>query len=82
MTICTDVKVPESYDAYRLQPYKTEELRTFLHELNFKAFEKTLFGTESAPDPNLIKKPTAMPFLAETKVEPVPTLVVSRSDQE
>ncbi|WII73473.1 DNA polymerase I [Bdellovibrio sp. 22V] len=44
VTISTDVKVPELYEAYRLQPMQMDELRTLFHELNFKTFEKSLLG--------------------------------------
>jgi DNA polymerase-1 len=51
VTIVTDVPVSDDYESYRLQPFKTEELKSWLHALNFKSFEKSLFGavTEDAP---------------------------------
>ncbi|MEN0060229.1 MAG: 5'-3' exonuclease H3TH domain-containing protein, partial [Bdellovibrio sp.] len=55
VTICTDVPVSEDYAAYRLQPFKAEELRTFLHELNFKSLEKTLFGTAEGTSTSGVK---------------------------
>ncbi len=81
VTIVTDVTVPEDYEAYRLQPFKAQELKDLLHELNFKSFEKSLFGTtspETAPAP--VKKVTeqSAPAVGE---DPTPTLVIAKEDK-
>lgn len=76
VTIVTDVPVSEDYESYRLHPYKTEELKAWLHELNFKSFEKSLFGTVSAE-----AAPIASTVAAENSNEIVkPTLVIEKND--
>lgn len=40
--------VDENLESYRLKGMKKDELRELLRELNFKAFEKSLLGDESA----------------------------------
>lgn len=86
VTIATDVPVSEDYAAYRLQPFKTEELKDLLHELNFKSFEKSLFGvvTPDAPNvtpPKVSAKPAAV--MTTTASEDVqPTLVIAKDDKE
>lgn len=47
VTISTDVPVPQELEAYRLQPFKMEELIALMRELNFKTFEKTLTAMNS-----------------------------------
>lgn len=44
VTIVTDVKTGKTMDDYVVRDFKTEELRAFLQDLNFKSFEKTLLG--------------------------------------
>lgn len=44
MTIVCDAPITQQIDDFKLKPFKTEELRTFLQELNFKTFEKNLLG--------------------------------------
>lgn len=44
VTIVRDAPVEENLDNFKLKPFKTEELRAFLQELNFKTFEKNLLG--------------------------------------
>lgn len=44
VTIVTDVPLAESLESYKLKPFKVEELRAFLQDLNFKSFEKSLLG--------------------------------------
>lgn len=44
VTIVTDVKTGKTMDDYIVRDFKTEELRAFLQDLNFKTFEKTLLG--------------------------------------
>lgn len=59
VTIVDTVQVPEDYGAYKLRPWKTDELRAFLQDLNFKTFEKNLFGANGE---------TAVAAAAETAV--------------
>lgn len=76
VTIATDVPVSEDYESYRLHPYKTEELKAWLHELNFKSFEKSLFGTVSEE-----KGPATVTAVAGTAGDVVtPTLVIEKND--
>lgn len=42
--IVTDVPLQDDVESLRLKPYKTEELRALLAELNFKTFENSLFA--------------------------------------
>lgn len=44
VTIVTDVNHGKTMDDFVIQNFKTEELRAFLQDLNFKSFEKTLLG--------------------------------------
>lgn len=44
VTIVTDVKTGKTMDDYIIKDFKTEELRAFLQDLNFKTFEKSLLG--------------------------------------
>lgn len=48
VTIVTDVNTGKTMDDYIVKDFKTEELRAFLQELNFKTFEKTLLGDGQA----------------------------------
>ncbi|MBV2168370.1 MAG: DNA polymerase I [Bdellovibrio sp.] len=82
VTIVTDVTVPEDYEAYRLQPFKSEELKELLHELNFKSFEKSFFGTTS-PDvaPVPVKKVPHESGASAQAEEPTPTLVIAKDDK-
>lgn len=87
VTISLDVPVSEDYAAYKLQPYKTEELREFLHELNFKSFEKSLFGATTADE---VSATTSRPKPVETAAgvqsfpegDIQPTLVIAKNDKE
>lgn len=47
--VAIDLKAPmdEDLESYRMKGLKKDELRAFLRELNFKAFEKTLLGDEA-----------------------------------
>ncbi len=60
VTIVTDVAVSEDYESYRLHPFKTEELKAWLHELNFKSFEKSLFGNSSSEETSSAKSTSAV----------------------
>lgn len=44
VTIVTDVNHGKTLDDFIIKDFKTEELRAFLQELNFKSFEKSLLG--------------------------------------
>ena len=44
VTIVCDAPISYSMDDFKLKPFKTDELRAFLQELNFKTFEKNLLG--------------------------------------
>ncbi|UOE99730.1 DNA polymerase I [Bdellovibrio reynosensis] len=84
VTIETNVAVSDDYNSYRLKPFKTEELKALLHELNFKTFEKSLFGTVSdAPATSLIR-PAAVKRASQVK-EATPavsaTLVITKEDR-
>ncbi|AZZ37687.1 DNA polymerase I [Bdellovibrio sp. qaytius] len=48
VTIVTDVNTGKTMDDYIVKDFKTEELRAFLQELNFKSFEKSLLGDGQA----------------------------------
>lgn len=48
VTIVTDVNTGKTMDDYIIKDFKTEELRAFLQDLNFKTFEKTLLGEGQA----------------------------------
>lgn len=75
VTISTDVQVSEEYESYKLQPFKAEELKAWLHELNFKSFEKSLFGTVGEEAEPAAAPPKKMPVL-----EDGPTLVIEKTD--
>ncbi|MGZ3772411.1 MAG: DNA polymerase I [Pseudobdellovibrionaceae bacterium] len=83
VTIATDLAVPEDPEAYKLLPFKTEELKNLLHELNFKSFEKNLFGVATAENVEATKASVAKPVtelapteIVEGKIEP--TLVITK----
>lgn len=87
VTIVDSVQVPEAYEAYRLQPWKTEELRALLQELNFKTFEKNLFGTntETVTAPSFVSTAStsavSTPAASDSgEIEPV--LVIAKDDRE
>lgn len=44
VTIVCDAPILNSIDDFKLKPFKKEELRAFLQDLNFKTFEKNLLG--------------------------------------
>nr|HPI41338.1 DNA polymerase I [Pseudobdellovibrionaceae bacterium] len=44
VTIETNIPLPDQLTAYQLKPIATQELRTLLRELNFKALEANLLG--------------------------------------
>lgn len=44
VTIVTDVNHGKTMDDFIIKDFKTEELRAFLQDLNFKTFEKNLLG--------------------------------------
>ena len=63
VTIVCDIPLKHSIDDFKLKPFKTEELRSFLQDLNFKTFEKNLLGdgqsTFAAKVPSTQKTETA-----------------------
>lgn len=83
VTISLDVPVSEDYAAYKLQPLHEVELKDLLHELNFKSFEKSLFGvtTPDAPTAAPVKKAEAT-TAAMPEEEIQPTLVIAKEDKE
>ncbi|MGZ3770933.1 MAG: DNA polymerase I [Bdellovibrio sp.] len=89
-TIHTDLTVPEDPEAYKLLPFKTEELKDLLHELNFKAFEKNLFGTASIQTAAAAKISVEKPLEAAkeaaaadtTEEEVAPTLVIAKEEKK
>lgn len=91
VTIVDSVQVPEDNAAYRLQPWKTEDLRALLQELNFKTFEKNLFGSTteaSVTAPSFVSTAgtvgvTATPATGTSAPEEVvPMLVIAKDDRE
>lgn len=44
VTIVCDAPIGKTIEDFLVQPYKTDELRAFLQDLNFKTFEKNLLG--------------------------------------
>lgn len=44
VTIVCDAPITQTIDDFATKPFKTDELRAFLQELNFKTFEKNLLG--------------------------------------
>lgn len=44
VTIVCDAPVKEKIEDFKIKPFKTDELRAFLQDLNFKTFEKNLLG--------------------------------------
>ena len=44
VTIVCDAPINKSIEDFKLRPFKTDELRAFLQDLNFKTFEKNLLG--------------------------------------
>ncbi|MBX3035092.1 MAG: DNA polymerase I [Bdellovibrionaceae bacterium] len=46
VTIVTEMEIPKEMEHYRLKPLQREELRGLLHELNFRALEKSLLGSD------------------------------------
>ena len=44
VTIVCDAPVKNHIDDFKMKPFKTEDLRAFLQDLNFKSFEKSLLG--------------------------------------
>lgn len=44
VTIVCDIPIQQKLEDFRIKDFKTDELREFLQDLNFKSFEKTLLG--------------------------------------
>lgn len=87
VTIVTDVPLSEDLTTYKLRPLHAEELKDLLHELNFKSFEKSLFGTTSdtaaAPSSASPSKAvnSTVSVEAEVSSDPTPTLVIAKEDR-
>ncbi|KYG63464.1 DNA polymerase I [Bdellovibrio bacteriovorus] len=79
VTISTDCKVPEDYNAYKLQPFKSDELKALLQELNFKTFEKNLFGSTTEVPSSTPKVSVPSEAVAEGEIQP--TLVITKDDK-
>lgn len=80
VTISTDLAVPEDQEAYKLLPFKTEELKAFLHEFNFKSLEKNLFGI-GLPEKETAKVSAPTPVSGE-EAEIQPTLIITKEKVE
>lgn len=87
VTIRCDVPMPDDVSAYKLRPFHTEELKDLLHELNFKSFEKSLFGT-TTPDTAAEARPVVRKVESAVQGSPsaasddvAPTLVIAREDR-
>jgi DNA polymerase-1 len=48
VTIVCDAPITHNIDDFKVKPFKTDELRAFLQDLNFKNFEKSLLGEGKA----------------------------------
>lgn len=59
VTIVCDAPITNTIEDFKLKPFKTEELRAFLQELNFKTFEKNLLGDGQSTFSNGNGKTTA-----------------------
>lgn len=63
VTIVCDAPITQNMDDFKLKGFKTDELRAFLQELNFKTFEKNLLGegqTAFVLKPQTAKEKTAV----------------------
>lgn len=79
VSITTDVEVDQDIENYKLKPYKKDELKAFLRDLDFKALEKTLLGEESVE----VMAPTVeVRELASAPVSGAPVTVSSKSISE
>ena len=57
VTIVTDIDLKRDTESFRRNPVKTDELRAFFQDLNFKTFEKTFF----TQDASVATVPSAVP---------------------
>lgn len=55
VTIICDAPITETMEDFKLKPFKTDELRAFLQDLNFKTFEKNLLGNGQSTFPVVIQ---------------------------
>lgn len=69
VTIVSDAPVSDDYESYKLHPFKTEELKAWLHELNFKSFEKSLFGSVSDDIPSVSPSPSSAVVTSSLPIE-------------
>lgn len=76
VTIALDVPISADIATYKMQNFKTEEIRALLNELNFKALEKSLLGsTTETSNATVI---TSVPV----REDEAPTLVIAKDDKE
>ncbi|MGZ3691185.1 MAG: DNA polymerase I [Pseudobdellovibrio sp.] len=83
VTIVQNAPIKHSIDDFKTKPFKTDELRAFLQELNFKTFEKNLLGDgqtqfHAPADPNdssrqVVSSVTGSVFKIKETDEPVKT---------
>lgn len=71
VSIVTEINTGRDLESYRRQAFKTEELREFLQDLNFKNFEKTLLAdpTEQKTFSKLIGHVDSNPVQTPTVVD-------------
>ena len=79
VTIVCDAPITQTIEDFATKPFKTDELRAFLQELNFKTFEKNLLGegktnfhepnSHSADAREVVSSVTGAIFKMEPKAE-------------
>lgn len=71
VSIVTEINTGRDLESYRRQAFKTEELREFLQDLNFKNFEKTLLAdpTEQKTFSKLIGHVDSNPVQTPTVID-------------
>lgn len=67
VTIVCDAPISNSIEDFKLKPFKKDELRVFLQDLNFKTFEKNLLGDgQSTFNGNGTSQKTTQPIVETT----------------
>ncbi len=61
VTIVCDIPINKTIEDFRLKNFKTEELRAFLQDLNFKSFEKTLLSEGNEHINGVVSSPKSEP---------------------
>jgi DNA polymerase I len=74
VTIVCDAPITQTIEDFKIKPFKTEELRAFLQELNFKTFEKNLLGEGQS---GFVPSPVKTKDLIKTETAPVAKSVSS-----